>query len=110
MRHCPVCITSRSANQMAGMSHRGAFWRQRTEGTIMAKAKDPVDVVAGIRRSIEVSQKGSRRVRCHSLRALFGFQAWTAQRKELVTSLLENEGIRAQPPVAEAGLQDWIVL
>jgi hypothetical protein len=77
---------------------------------IMAKAKDPVDVVASIRRSIEVSPKGSRRVRCHSLRALFGFQAWTAQRKDLVTSLLDNEGIRAQPPVSEAGLHDWIVL
>jgi Type I restriction enzyme R protein N terminus (HSDR_N) len=77
---------------------------------IMAKAKDPVDVVASIRRSIEVSPKGSRRVRCHSLRALFGFQAWTAQRKDMVTSLLDNEGIRSQPPVAEAGLHDWIVL
>ncbi len=64
----------------------------------MAKAKDPVDVVASIRRSIEVSPKGSRRVRCHSLRALFGFQTWTAQRKDLVTGMLDNEGIRAQPP------------
>jgi len=77
---------------------------------IMAKAKDPVDVVASVRRSIEVSPKGSRRVRCHSLRALFGFQAWIAQRKDMVTSLLDSEGIRAQPPVAEAGLHDWIVL
>lgn len=73
----------------------------------MAKAKDPVDVVASIRRSIEVSPKGSRRVRCHSLRALFGFQAWTAQRKDLITSLLDNEGIRAQPSVSGAGLHDW---
>ena len=63
----------------------------------MAKAKDPVDVVASIQRSIEVSPKGSRRVRCHRLRDLFGFQAWTVQRKELVTGLLEGRGIRAQP-------------
>ena len=79
------------------------------EGT-MAKHKDPEDVVASIQRSIEVSPKGSRRVRCHNLRALFGFQAWTVQRKDLVSSLLEGRGIRAQPPVSEAGLHDWIVL
>jgi hypothetical protein len=76
----------------------------------MAKPKDPEDVAASIQRSIEVSPKGSRRVRCHRLRALFGFQAWTAQRKELVASLLESRGIRAQPPITEAGLHDWIVL
>jgi hypothetical protein len=76
----------------------------------MAKQKDPEDVAASIQRSIEVSPKGSRRVRCHSLRALFGFQAWTVQRKELVAAMLEGRGIRAEPPVSEAGLHDWIVL
>ncbi len=76
----------------------------------MAKLKDPEDVAASIQRSIEVSPKGSRRVRCHSLRALFGFQAWTGQRKELVANLLESRGIRAQPSVGEAGLHDWIIL
>jgi hypothetical protein len=76
----------------------------------MAKHKDPEDVAASIQRSIEVSSKGSRRVRCHSLRALFGFQAWTAQRKELVADLLGSRGIRAQPPISEAGLHDWIIL
>ncbi len=69
----------------------------------MAKPKDPEDVAASIQRSIEVSPKGSRRVRCHSLRALFGFQAWTAPRKELVASLLESRGIRAQPSISEPG-------
>lgn len=76
----------------------------------MAKQKNPEDVAASIQRSIEVSPKGSRQVRCHSLRALFGFQAWTAARKELVSSLLESRGIRAQPPIGEADLHDWIVL
>jgi Type I restriction enzyme R protein N terminus (HSDR_N) len=76
----------------------------------MSKTKDPEDVVASIRRSIEVSPKGSRRVRCHSLRALFGFQAWTAQRKDLVAGLLAARGIRSQPPLGDAGLSDWIVL
>ncbi len=64
----------------------------------MAKNKDPEDVAATIQRSIEVSPKGSRRVRCHTLRSLFGFQAWTAQRKELVASLLEGrESTRYRP-------------
>lgn len=76
----------------------------------MAKQKNPEDVAASIQRSIEVSPKGSRQVRCHSLRALIGFQAWTAARKELVSSLLESRGIRAQPPIGEADLHDWIVL
>lgn len=76
----------------------------------MAKVRDPLDVVASIRRSIEVSTKGSRRVRCNTLRDLFGFDAWTGQRKDRVTRLLDDQGIRAQPPVSEAGLHDWIVL
>jgi hypothetical protein len=77
---------------------------------IMAKTRDPVDMVASIRRSIEVSQKGSRRVRCNTLRDLFGFDAWNGPRKDRVTRLLEDQGIRAQPTVSEAGLHDWIVL
>lgn len=76
----------------------------------MAKAKDAADVVASIRRSIEVSPQGSRRVRCHTLRDLFGFDAWTGQRRERVGELLEGQGIHAEPSVSEAGLHDWIVL
>ena len=76
----------------------------------MAKTRDAADVVAGIRRSIEVSRAGSRRVRCSTLRELFGFDAWTSQRKDRVTKLLEDQGIRAQPAVREAGLHDWIVM
>jgi hypothetical protein len=76
----------------------------------MPRKKDPEDVAATIQRSIEVSPKGSRRVRCHRLRELFGFHAWTAQRKDLITQLLEARGIRTQPELGEAGLNDWIVL
>ena len=76
----------------------------------MAKVRDPEDVVASIRRSIEVSLKGSRRVRSNTLRDLFGFDAWTGPRKDRVTRLLDDQGIRAQPSVSEAGLHDWIVL
>jgi hypothetical protein len=38
-----------------------------------------------LRRSIEVSQKGARRVRDHTLKDLFGFQAWSPQRKETIS-------------------------
>ena len=76
----------------------------------MVKTRDPVDIVASIRGSIEVSLKGSRRVRGNTLRDLFGFDAWTVPRKERVTKLLEDQGVRAQPTVSEAGLHDWIVL
>jgi hypothetical protein len=76
----------------------------------MTKTRDPVDIVASIRGSIEVSQKGSRRLRCNTLRDLFGFGAWSDQHKERVTKLLKDQGVRAQPTVSEAGLHDWIVL
>ncbi len=76
----------------------------------MAKEKDPAEVVATIRRSIEVSTRGSRRVRFYRLRDLFGFQAWSAQRKEIVARLLADQGIAVQPPLSEVGLDDWVVL
>jgi hypothetical protein len=76
----------------------------------MVKPKDPVDVTASILRSIEVSPKGSRRERCDILRALFGFKAWTADRRELVASLLDDRGIHVEPPICDVGLHDWVVL
>lgn len=63
----------------------------------MAKPKEPAEVVAAIRRSIEVSSHGSRWVRFYRLRDLFGFQAWSAQRKELVASELTAQGVAVQP-------------
>jgi hypothetical protein len=76
----------------------------------MVKEKDPVEIVAIIRRSIEVSTRGSRRVRFYRLRDLFGFQAWSAQRKEIVARQLAAQGIAAQPPLSELDLDDWVVL
>lgn len=76
----------------------------------MTKTKDPAEVVATIRRSIEVSTRGSRRVRFERLRDLFGFHAWSPVRKELVARLLKDQGVRVQPPLTEAGLHDWVVL
>jgi len=76
----------------------------------MSKSKDPVEVVATIRESIEASPRKSRKVRFHNLRGKFGWQAWTAQRKELVTQLLKEQEILAQPPITDVGLNDWIML
>jgi Type I restriction enzyme R protein N terminus (HSDR_N) len=77
---------------------------------IMAKEKDPAEVAATIRRSIEVSTRGSRRVRFHRLRDLFGFRAWSAQRKDLVARHLADQGIAVQPPLPQVELDDWILL
>jgi hypothetical protein len=69
-----------------------------------------VEVVATIRESIEASPRKSRKVRFHNLRGKFGWQAWTVQRKELVAKLLEDQEILAEPTIAAAGLDDWIML
>jgi hypothetical protein len=76
----------------------------------MAEDKDPAEVVETIRRSIEVSQRGSRRVRAHRFRELFGFRALSAQRRELVERLLAEAGIVVQPSLEEAGRDDWLVM
>jgi Type I restriction enzyme R protein N terminus (HSDR_N) len=88
----------------------GATWLTATKGMSMAKAKDPAEVAATIRQSIEVSKRGSRRVRFYRLRDLFGFQAWSAQRKELVTKHLTDQGIAVQPTLTEIDLDDWVLL
>jgi Type I restriction enzyme R protein N terminus (HSDR_N) len=76
----------------------------------MPKPKDPNEVIADIKGSIEVSSRKSRRVRFHNLRSLFGWQAWTAQHKELVAQLLRDQKILAQPSLEDAKLDDWIIL
>ena len=76
----------------------------------MPKPKDLAEVIATIKESIEASPRKSRKVRFHNLRDKFGWQSWTAQRKELVAALLKERDILAQPPIAEAGLDDWIQL
>jgi Type I restriction enzyme R protein N terminus (HSDR_N) len=76
----------------------------------MPKPKDPVEVVAGIRESIEVSPKHSRKVLCQSLRNSFGWKVFTPERKERVTKLLQENGILAEPSLFHAGLNEWITL
>jgi hypothetical protein len=76
----------------------------------MPRDKDPAEVVETIRQSIKVSQRGSRRVRAHRFKELFGYKALTAQRRELVEHLLEQAGIVVQPSLEEAGRNDWLVM
>lgn len=71
--------------------------------------KDPAEIVATLRRSIEASQRGSRRLRAHRFKDLFGFQAWSPARREMVGRLLSDEGIVVQPSVEQAGRDDWLV-
>jgi hypothetical protein len=71
--------------------------------------RDPVEIVAALRRSIEVSQRGSRRLRGHRFKDLFGFQAWSPARREMVAKLLSDEGIVVQPPLEQAGRDDWLI-
>jgi hypothetical protein len=71
--------------------------------------KDPAEIVATLRRSIEASQRGSRRLRAHRFRDLFGFQAWSPARREMVGRLLSDEGIAVQPALEQAGHDDWLM-
>ena len=71
--------------------------------------KDPAEIVATLRRSIEASQRGSRRLRAHRFKDLFGFQAWSPARREMVSRLLSGEGIVVQPALEQAGRDDWLV-
>jgi hypothetical protein len=76
----------------------------------MAKQVDPAEVVETIRASIEASRQGSRRVRAHRFRELFGYQAWSAQRREHVERLLQDAGIVVQPGLSEADRDDWLLM
>ena len=72
--------------------------------------QDPAEIVGTLRRSIEASQRGSRRLRAHRFKDLFGFQAWSPARREMVGRLLSAEGIVVQPSLEQAGRDDWLVL
>lgn len=72
--------------------------------------KDPRDVIATIRRSIEVSPRGARKLRFHRLRDLFGFQAWSTPRKDLIARLIQDAGIHAEPAVHDASPDAWVLL
>ena len=106
---CPAS-SGNHADPAAAKSLRAAVPASECDGSAMAKQKDPAEVVATIRRSIEVSTHGSRRVRFYRLRDLFGFQAWSPQRKDLIARLLADQGIATQPQLGEVDLNDWLVL
>ena len=71
--------------------------------------RDPAEIIATLRRSIEASQRGSRRLRAHRFKDLFGFQAWSPARREMVAKPPDSEGIVVQPSLQEAGRDDWLV-
>ena len=75
----------------------------------MVMDRDPAEIVATLRRSIELGQRKSRRMRAHRFKDLFGFQAWSPARREMVGKLLSDEGIVVQPPLEQAGGDDWLV-
>lgn len=72
--------------------------------------KDRRDIAADIQQSIEESRTGSRKITDHILRDKFGYAAWTVDRKKYMTRLLEERGIRIEPPLAEAKLNQRITL
>jgi Type I restriction enzyme R protein N terminus (HSDR_N) len=76
----------------------------------MAGEKDPAEVIATIAQSIRVSQRGARRVRAHRFKELFGYQALSAQRRQRIEQLMVEAGIVVQPPLEDAGRDDWLVM
>ena len=76
----------------------------------MATEKDPAEVIETIAQSIRVSQRGARRVRAHRFKELFGYQALSAQRRMRIEQLMTEAGIVVQPPLGDAGRDDWLVM
>ena len=76
----------------------------------MTREKDPAEIIQTIARSIQVSQRGARRVRAHRFKELFGYQALTAQRRERIENLMAEAGIVVQPSLEDAGRDDWLVM
>lgn len=76
----------------------------------MAREKDPAEVIETIAQSIRVSQRGARRVRAHRFKELFGYQALSAQRRKRIEELMAEAGIVVQPPLEDAGRDDWLIM
>ena len=76
----------------------------------MTREKDPAEVIQTIAQSIQVSQRGARRVRAHRFKELFGYQALSAQRRERIEQLMAEAGTVVQPGLKDAGRDDWLVM
>lgn len=76
----------------------------------MTKQVDAEGVAATIRRSIEVSTTHSRRVKLHSLGRLFGFKAWSPERKDRVHALLSDTGVAVAESLHDVAANDWLHL
>jgi hypothetical protein len=76
----------------------------------MAKEKDPAEIIETIAQSIRVSQRGTRKVKAHRFKELFGYQVLNAQRRERIEKLLAEAGIEMRPALKDAGRDDWLVM
>jgi hypothetical protein len=76
----------------------------------VAKGKDPAEIIQTIAQSIQVSQRGARRVRAHRFKELFGYQVLNAQRRERIEQLMAEAGIEVRPSLEEAKRDDWLVM
>lgn len=74
----------------------------------MPKETDPAVIVERFRQEIQVSQRGERRIKAHRFKELFGYQKLTVSRRESIEGLLNKAGIVVQPPLADAGRDDWL--
>src|ERR1700683_4947554 len=87
----------------------GACARRSTDLEVaMTVDRAPAEIVATLRRSIEASQRGSRKLRAHRFKDLFGFQAWSPVRREMVGKLLSDEGVVVQPPLEQGGREGGV--
>jgi len=77
----------------------------------MAAEKDPAEVVRTIARSIQVSQRGARRVRARRFKELFGYQALSAQRRQRIEELLtELASLCSRPSRKRGAMTGWSCL
>jgi hypothetical protein len=74
-----------------------------------AQARYTATWAFSVRPACRCSQRGSRKLRAHRFKELFGFQAWSPGRREMVSKLLASEDIVVQPPLDEAGHDSWLV-
>jgi len=72
--------------------------------------KEPVDVVATIRRSIETSPKKTRRMHLRNLGDLLGYDRWTVERKERIQEQFAAQKLVATPTLDKVEADDLVHL
>src|SRR6202167_2660628 len=87
-----------------------SFSSDESRRTVMAKEKDPAEIIETIAQSIRVSQRGVRKVKAHRFKELFGYQVLNSQRGERIEQLMAEAGIEVRPSLEEAERDDWLVM